>query len=261
MEGSGRVIKVRVAYDGAAFHGWEKQPGLVTVQGSLEDAVRRVTGETVPIFGSGRTDAGVSAVGQTAHFRIDSDLSADDIPNALNAQLPKTLVVRDAQEMGPGFHARFSATGKRYLYQIVTGKWRPPMVGSGIHFVRGTLDATAMAQAARHFEGEHDFSSVASLLDGDKRRPVRRMTVCRVEESAAQFGVPVGDPSLIKLSIVMDAKGFLYKMARGIVGTLMEVGWGKRDPETIPALLEARDRSCGGPTAPAEGLTLVEVFY
>ena len=255
-----RRIKIRLAYEGTAFHGWERQIGLPTVQGTVEDAVEKVTGETVTVTGAGRTDAGVSAIGQCAHFPMAGTLPVGDIARALNAHLPETVQIRDAAEVDDSFHARFSAQGKRYVYRIVSGSWQPPRWRSGHYFVRGALNGRAMAEAAAHFVGTRDFSSVASLIDGDKRNPVRELKRCAVMEVPAD-GSEFGSEAPGKLMIVIEGRSFLYKMVRGITGTLIDVGRGQRAADSIPAMLEARDRAEGGATAPPEGLTLEQVYY
>jgi tRNA pseudouridine38-40 synthase len=250
-----RNIKLTLAYDGAKFHGWQIQPGLATIQGSLTDAIRKITQEPVTIHGASRTDAGVHALGQVASFKTRSALTAEELQRALNALLPAAIRVVAAEEMGPDFHARWQAMEKTYHYRIFRGPVVSPFEYQRVLHYPYPLEEQAMAAAARCFVGEHDFSSFAASSgseDADKdRSPVR--VICRSELKRDADGQ--------EIIYVVTGKSFLRYMVRKIVGTLLDVGRGKLRAEGIPEVFEARDRSRSGPTAPPEGLYLVSLKY
>jgi tRNA pseudouridine38-40 synthase len=250
-----RNVKLTLAYDGAKFHGWQIQPGIATIQGSLTDAIRKITQEPVTIHGASRTDAGVHALGQVASFKTRSALTAEELQRALNALLPAAIRVVAAEEMGPDFHARWQAMGKTYHYRIFRGPVVSPFEYQRVLHYPYPLDEEAMTVAAKYFVGEHDFTSFTASSgseEADKdRSPVR--VVCRSElELRAEQQ---------EIVYAVTGKSFLRYMVRKIVGTLLEVGRGKLRPEDIPGVFEARDRSRSGPTAPPEGLYLVSLKY
>jgi tRNA pseudouridine38-40 synthase len=250
-----RNIKLTLAYDGAKFHGWQIQPGIATIQGSLTDAIRKIAQEPVTIHGASRTDAGVHALGQVASFKTRSALTAEELQRALNALLPAAIRVVAAEEMGPDFHARWQAMEKTYHYRIFRGPVVSPFEYQRVLHYPYPLEEEAMVAAARCFVGEHDFSSFAASSgseDADKDRSPVRM-ICRSELKRAADGQEIIYEVL--------GKSFLRYMVRKIVGTLLDVGRGKLRAEDIPALFEARDRSRSGPTAPPEGLYLVSLKY
>jgi tRNA pseudouridine38-40 synthase len=250
-----RNIKLTIAYEGSDFHGWQTQPGVPTIQGALNDAVCKITQEKITVHGASRTDTGVHALGQVAHFKTQSALSAVEFQRALNALLPPAIRIVAAEEAGPEFHARWLAQGKTYRYRIYRGRVLPPFEYRRALHYPWPLDEDAMAAAARQFEGEHDFSSFAASSGSEDDDRDRKMT--RVLHSSEI----VREPEREEIAYVVRGQSFLRYMVRKIVGTLIEVGKGRIAPEDIPQLFEARDRSRSGPTMPPEGLYLVSLEY
>jgi tRNA pseudouridine38-40 synthase len=250
-----RNIKLTIAYDGADFHGWQLQPGLPTIQGALNDAASQITQERIFMTAASRTDAGVHALGQVAHFKTQSALEAAEFQRALNALLPAAIRVMAAEEMGPDFHVRWQAMGKTYRYRIYRGAVLPPFEYRRALHYPGPLDEAAMTEAARKFEGEHDFSSFAastgSEYDDRDRQMVREIYSSEI----------VRDAEREEISYVVRGRSFLRYMVRKIAGTLIEVGKGRLAPDDIPRLLELRDRAASGPTVPPEGLYLVALEF
>lgn len=250
-----RNIKLTIAYDGAGFHGWQLQPGLPTIQGAIADAASQITQEKVFIQGASRTDAGVHALGQVAHFKTQSALPAAEFQRALNALIPPAIRIVAAEEVGPDFHARWQAQGKTYRYRIYRGQVLPPFdYRRALHF-SGPLDEGAMAAAAREFEGERDFSSFAAS-SGSEDDDRERETVRVIHSSEI-----IREPDRDEIVYVVRGRSFLRYMVRKIVGTLIEVGKGRLAVTDIPQIFEARDRSRSGPTVPPEGLYLVSLEY
>ena len=250
-----RNIKLTIAYDGAEFHGWQLQPGVPTIQGALNDAASKITQEKIFMNGASRTDAGVHALGQVAHFKTQSALSPLEFQRALNALLPPAIRVMDAEEMGPDFHSRWQAMAKTYRYRIFRGRVLPPFEHRRVLHYPWPLDEAAMAEAARKFEGEHDFSSFAASSgseDDDRDRQMVR------EIYSSEI---VREPERDEIVYVVRGRSFLRYMVRKIVGTLIEVGKGRLAPGDIPKLFELRDRSQSGPTMPPEGLYLVSLEF
>jgi tRNA pseudouridine38-40 synthase len=248
-----RNIKLTIAYDGANFHGWQFQPGVPTIQGALNDAARKITQERVVVHGASRTDTGVHALGQVAHFRTHSALSAAEFQRALNALLPPAIRIVTAEEVGPDFHARWLARGKTYRYRIHRGRVLPPFeYGRTLHYP-WPLDEAAMSAAARAFEGEHDFTSFAASSGSEEDDRDRAMS--RVIDSSEILR----EPEREEISYVVRGRSFLRYMVRKIVGTLIEAGKGRLAPADMPRLFELRDRSRSGPTVPPEGLYLVSI--
>jgi tRNA pseudouridine38-40 synthase len=250
-----RNLKLTIAYDGADFHGWQIQPGLPTIQGAIADAASRITQETIFIHGASRTDTGVHALGQVAHFRTQSALPAAEFQRALNALLPPAIRIVAAEEVGPDFHARWQAQGKTYRYRIYRGQVLPPFEYRRALHCFGTLDEAAMAQAAHEFEGERDFSSFSASSgseDDDREREMVRIIF------SSEI---ISEPGRDEIVYVVRGRSFLRYMVRKIVGTLLEVGKGRLTRTDIPQIFEARDRSRSGPTVPAEGLYLVSLEY
>lgn len=243
-----RNIKLVVEYDGTSYRGWQIQPDCPTIQGELERAVERLTGEPVRVIGAGRTDAGVHALGQVAHFHTASQMSVERMRRALNAVLPKDIVVLDVSPAPESFHARHSAKGKRYRYTILNRPSPPAIERHRVMHVAHPLDVAAMREGAAHLVGTLDFSSFA-CNSSKYDNPVRTVMEIAIEKR---------DDYVI---VEMEAIGFLYKMARSIAGTLIDVGRGHLKPSDVLDLLKARDRRLSGPTAPAGGLMLVRVDY
>ncbi len=250
-----RNIKLTIAYDGADFHGWQLQPGLPTIQGALNDAASRITQEKIFMAAASRTDAGVHALGQVVHFKTQSALPATEFQRALNALLPAAIRVIAAEEMGPDFHARWQAMGKTYRYRIYRGAVLPPFEYRRALHYPGPLDEAAMAEAARKFEGEHDFSSFAASTGSEEDDRDRQMVR---EIFSSQI---VREQEREEIAYIVRGRSFLRYMVRKIVGTLIEVGKGRLVAEDIGKLFELRDRSASGPTVPAEGLYLVALEF
>ena len=243
-------FRLDLEYDGTDFQGWQVQAsGARTVQGTLEEALARILGRPAPVTGAGRTDAGVHAEGQVAAVSLETPMEAAELVRALNGVLPEDLAVLRCRPVPDAFHPRKDAVGKHYRYRLWNGPVRSPLRRRRCHALQTALDAAAMDRAARGFEGTHDFASLQST-GSSVETTVRTLHRCRVE------GRP-GD----ELRVEVEGSGFLRHMVRTLAGTLIEVGLGKRDPGSIPALLAARDRSAAGPTAPACGLTLVAVRF
>ncbi len=248
------TFRLTLAYDGTAYAGWQVQPGCQTVQGALEGAIEKVTGQLVRVLASGRTDAGVHALGQVVGARIDTELSTDVLQRALNAELPQDIAILAVEEVADGFHAIRDAVRKRYRYVIHDGPVRDVFERPYCwHYRGGRLDIEAMDRAAKALLGKHDFSSFETS-GAERESSVRTIT-----EIFGQRG-RAGDPD-DSLVVEVEADGFLYNMVRAIVGTLVEVGRGAQ-PESWPGdVLQATDRTVAGPTAPPQGLFLVCVDY
>jgi len=244
------TFRLTLEYDGAGFDGWQVQAaGSRTIQGCLEDAVERVCGQRVRVDGSGRTDAGVHALGQVASLRVESRLDAAALQRALNGVLPEDVVVVAAAAAPDDFHARRDARGKLYSYRIWNGASRSPLRAARSYWVAPALDLAAMRAAASAFVGRHDFASLQAA-GSDIEQTVRTLRELDL------LGESRGE-----IEIRVEGDGFLRHMVRNLAGTLIEVGRGRRGPDSIPDLLLCCDRRQAGPTAPAQGLTLVEVSY
>ena len=243
-----RNLKLTLAYDGTRFVGWQKQASGESIQGLLEDALSQLEGARVSVHGAGRTDAGVHAEGQVASARVAFPHDADTLLRALNAQLPPEIRVVAAGDVSSEFHARFSARSKSYRYQIANSAVASPFVRAYAWHVPEPLDVVAMRAAAAGLVGTHNFSSFQST-GSDASTTVRTLTRSVIREH--------GD----LLAYEVDGDGFLRHMVRAIVGTLVEIGRGRRPADDIPALLAGRSRAEAGATAPAHGLTLVKVDY
>jgi tRNA pseudouridine38-40 synthase len=264
----GRVLKITLAYDGTAYVGWQRQARGVSIQGLVEDVLTRIDGAPVTVHGAGRTDAGVHAVGQVASARVSTGLDAPTLRRAINAMLPPDVRVVAAEDEASSFHARYGAVGKTYEYRIWQGDVQPPFVRAWSWHIPRHLDAAAMDAAARAIEGTHDFTVFQSRR-GSVRTAVRTVTSARVRAAALRHGTAAdplqwwasGPDSRAWLVVTVEANGFLRHMVRAIVGTLVEVGNGRREAGSMAALLDSRDRVASGPTAPAHGLILVHVAY
>lgn len=246
-----RNVKLVIAYDGSNYHGFQEQrgTGLLTVQEVLESCLRKKAGREIKVVGAARTDTGVHAQGQVVNFDLGGwNIPVARIPLALNSILPDDVVVREAGEAPPEFHARFSALAKTYRYTIYNTRIPSPFWRLYSHFEPRPLNLEAMILAAKYLRGRYDFTSFQAAGASTKTtvRTIFEVGVCRLGE-------------LVYLSFRGD--GFLYQMVRIMVGTLIEVGLGKRSPEEIKEILEAKRRTKAGPTAPARGLCLVNVEY
>ena len=247
-----RNLKLTLAYDGHEFFGWAIQPDRPTVQGTLVETLSKITGEKVRLHGSGRTDAGVHALGQVAHFKTRSPIPPENLQRALNALLPASIRVYGVEEVPLDFHARWHARGKTYRYRILCAAVCPPFLRHYVYHYPLDLDVVAMQRAAPLFEGEHDFSTFGTW-DPDQADSSRVRTVYASRLEC--------DGEHDEIVYTVRGRSFLRYMVRKLVGTLLEVGKGRLAPEDIPRLFEARDRALAGPTIPPEGLYLVEVEY
>lgn len=250
-----RYFKLTIAYDGTDFHGWQAQSSRPTIQGEIVGVLRQLTQEKILLQGTGRTDAGVHALGQIASFRTQSGLSAGDFHRALNALLPPSIRIVMVEEVGPTFSARFSARGKVYRYRIYRGRVLPPMLWRYVLYYPFPLDEDAMRDAAARFVGVHDFTSFAASTgseEDDKERVMER------EIFSTEL---VRSPDNEELVFTVHGRSFLRYMVRKMVGTLLDVGRGKLKPEDIDRLFELRDRSKSGPTVPAHGLWMVSAEH
>jgi tRNA pseudouridine38-40 synthase len=253
-----RNLKLTLAYDGTGLVGWQRQAEGDSVQGVLEEALARFEGRPVTVHGAGRTDAGVHALGQVASVEVSFAHDAATLARALNAQLPEDVRVLSVEEAAAGFHARFSARAKSYRYCIRNGPVASPFERAFSWHVPQRLDVEAMRQAAARLLGRHDFSTFRSI---GTEVPDAVRTLHTSEVVATVGALPwVGDAGPL-LTYEVSGDGFLRHMVRAIVGTLVEVGRGWRDPAQIDALLQARDRARAGATAPPHGLFLVRVDY
>src|SRR5947208_2886728 len=249
-----RNIKLVLAYDGSEFSGWQVQPDAATIQGTLASAIGRITAEKVLPQGSGRTDAGVHALAQVASFTTESPVPAENLVKALNDMLPPSIRVLEANEAPDGFHARHSARAKTYRYRIYRGAICPPFLARYVWHYPYPLNESAMAEAAGRVVGEKDFTSFAAVdaergREGEPPSNVRTISSSAWERCGDEFVYTV------------RGSGFLHHMVRNLVGTFILVGKATLPVHDITRILEARNRSAAGATAPASGLYLVEVEY
>jgi tRNA pseudouridine38-40 synthase len=258
-----RILKLTLAYDGGPFVGWQQQAHGVSIQGLIEAALTRVTGVETRVTGAGRTDAGVHALGQVASARISGDQSIAELWRALNALLPPDIRVVGVDEAPADFHARFAAKGKRYAYRLATAAVLSPFERRYAWHVTYSLETAAMSTALEALVGTHDFA-VFQAAGSTASDTVRTLFEASIVTSASAplsgpwGAAPVTAPGLV---VVLRGDGFLRHMVRNIVGTLVEVGRGRRASASMATLLDSRDRRLAGPTAPPEGLFLVEVEY
>jgi tRNA pseudouridine38-40 synthase len=243
------TFKITIAYDGTGFVGWQRQASGTSIQGLLEDALGELDGRPVTVIGAGRTDAGVHALGQVAAFSLERAIAADTVMRAVNARLPPAVRIVAAAEAPPGFHARFGARAKTYRYRIWNGEVISPFERDYAWHVAGDLGVERMAGAARFVEGRHDFAAFQATGSETQttEREVFSSTICRLSTELIHYDI-TGD-------------GFLRHMVRTIVGTLVEIGRGRRSVESIAETIRSRDRAAAGVTAPPEGLFLMAVVY
>ncbi|MDK2882562.1 MAG: tRNA pseudouridine38-40 synthase [Bacillota bacterium] len=243
-----RNIKLTLAYDGTDFAGFQVQPKARTVQGELSAALGRILGEEVKVIGAGRTDAGVHARAQVVNFHTAARIPLERLPAALNSCLPRDVTVWQAEEVPAEFHARYSAKTKVYRYLMEVAPYPSPFLRRFSWHLPFPLDVAAMRAAAEELTGEHDFTSFCAAGGAAKShvRTLRRLAV------AEEGGL---------IAVEAAADGFLYKMVRNLVGTLVEVGRGVLKPEDMGRILAARDRKAAGPTAPPQGLILWHIDY
>lgn len=248
-----------IQYDGTDYHGWQVQPGAITIQAVLEDSLGRITGQVTTLIVAGRTDAGVHALGQVAAFSTASPLPATTLMRALNALLPGDIRIMDAVDEKEEFHPRYDARGKTYFYLIALGSTLSPFFERYAWRLPCPLDTQRMARAAEYLKGTHDFSSFRASGCGAKS-PVRTVSSVSVERyHSLDFMTAEIRGDFLKVQVEGDA--FLRHMVRAMVGTLVETGKGKIAPEEVGKILRSRDRNLAGPTAPAKGLFLERVWY
>jgi len=247
-----RNIKLTIAYDGSDYHGWQIQPGCVTVQGVLTEAVRSLLGPRARVCGASRTDAGVSALGQVGLIQIDTPIPTENFAKAITDRLPESMAVVKAEEVPMGFDVIGDVKSKLYRYTIYSGPVRPVLHMRHCWHIPAALDLEAMGRAAAMLVGKKDFKSFAAGAD-HRDDSVRTIFRCDVTEALAEAGRWV--------YVEAEGDGFLYNMVRNIVGTLVEVGVGRWEPEKIPEILAARDRTAAGPIAPPNGLCLIWIKY
>jgi tRNA pseudouridine38-40 synthase len=247
-----RFFKVTLAYDGTAYAGWQVQADARTVQAEVETALHKVTGERIRAIASGRTDAGVHALGQVISFASHTALAAAVLGRALDAVLPADIVVHEVGEVREGFHAIRDAVRKRYRYVIQDGPVRDVFARMYAWHVPRRLDVESMQSAARQLVGTHDFSSFEAS-GSPRASSVRTITELSIQRCGGDF--------LDRVVIEVEADGFLYNMVRNLVGSLVEIGRGKQPPQWLGQVLQAEDRKAAGMTAPPQGLFLVRVDY
>lgn len=243
-----RNIKLTIEYDGKCYNGWQKQTNKLNIQGEIEKAIYNITKEEVDLIGSGRTDAGVHALGQVANFKTNSEISIEKLPLAINSQLKNSIVIKEAKEVDEKFHSRYNAKHKTYRYIINNSKCGTAIYRNLEYSYPFKLDVEKMKQASKYFEGEHDFKAFKSSGTSSKNS-VRTIYKAIVKQDGE------------KIIIELTGNGFLYNMVRIISGTLLDVGLGKIKPEEIPEIIESKDRRRAGKTLPPYGLYLVEVKY
>jgi tRNA pseudouridine38-40 synthase len=242
-------FKLTIEYDGTRYHGWQRQPNGSSIQQTIENAIETMTRQEISLIGSGRTDAGVHAQGQTANFKCETRLAPDEIQRGLNSLLPDDIVIRQCQTVHPEFHSRYDVQSKRYRYWILN-QALPSAIGRQYSWwIRSPLDISAMQQAADIIMGEHDFKAFEAA--GSPRSHTRRRVMQACWERRTRG----------RITFDITADGFLRYMVRNIVGTLVSVGLHKITPEQFRKILNALDRSQAGTTAPPHGLFLLEVNY
>ena len=242
-------IKLTIEYDGKDFNGWQKQPDKLNIQGTIEQAIERITGEKVDLNASGRTDAGVHAIGQVANFKTNYELPIEKWPLALNANIKKSIVIKSAEEVEERFHSRLSCKRKTYRYVINNSKYGTAIYRYLETHIPQKLDIEKMQQAVKHFEGEHDFKAFKASGTSSKSsvRTIYKAEVLQMPDE--------------RIYIELTGSGFLYNMVRLISGTLVDVGLGKIEPNAIPSIIDSKQRERAGKTLPPNGLYLLNVEY
>ena len=249
MAGQLKNIKLILAYEGTRYHGWQRQKNDVTIQQVIEEGLQKMTRAPVSLVSSGRTDAGVHAVGQVCNFLTRTGIDPESIKRGLNSILPKDILIREAEYVSPDFHARYRARLKTYEYRILNRPEPDLFQRNYLWHIRIPLDREKMQGALSILKGQQDFSSFRSSGSGNTN-PVRNITKAQLHVSEKGF-----------MRFVFEADGFLRHMVRNIVGTVVEAGTGRVDHDKFCEILEARDRSMAGAKAPPQGLFLMEVLY
>ena len=244
-----RNIKLVIEYDGKDFNGWQKQPTKLNIQGEIEKAIKQITGEEVDLMASGRTDAGVHALGQVANFKTNSNIPIEKFPIALNSNLKKSILIKSAEEVEERFHSRLNCKRKTYRYIINNSKYGTAIYRNLETHIPMKLNICKMQKAIKYFEGEHDFKAFKASGTSSKSS-VRTI-----------YKADVIDAGNERIYIELTGNGFLYNMVRIISGTLVEVGLGKIEPNEIKTIIESKKRENAGKTLPPQGLYLVDVEY
>ena len=244
-----RNIKLIIEYDGKEYNGWQKQPNKLNIQGTIEQAIKKVTGEDVDLMASGRTDSGVHALGQVANFKTNSNIPIDKIAIALNSNLKKSIRILEAEEVDDRFHSRLTCKRKTYRYIINNSEVQSAIYRNLETHIPIKLNVEKMQEGAKYFEGEHDFKAFKASGTSSKSS-VR--TIYKAEVKSMPNN---------RIYIELTGNGFLYNMVRIIAGTLVEVGMEKIEPKDIKSIIDSKDRSQAGKTLPPQGLYLVKVEY
>lgn len=243
-----RNIKLTIEYDGKDFNGWQAQPNKLNIQGTIEKSIESIVGHEVTLNASGRTDAGVHALGQVANFKTTSEISIEKMAIAINSRLKKSIRIKNAEEVDERFHSRLSCKKKTYRYVINNSKQGTAIYRNLEYHISNELDIKKMQEAAKLFEGEHDFKAFKASGTSSKNsiRTIYKVEVYKKDD---------------RICIELTGSGFLYNMVRIISGTLVEVGMGKKKPQDIPDIIASQRRENAGKTLPAHGLYLVNVEY
>lgn len=244
-----RNIKLTIEYDGKEFNGWQKQPNKLNIQGTIEKAIEKITGEETNLIASGRTDAGVHALGQVANFKTNSNIPIEKIPIAINSNIKKSIVIKTAEEVDEKFHSRLTCKQKTYRYIINNTKQGTAIYRNLETHIPVKLDIEKMKKAIKYFEGQHDFKAFKASGTSSKSS-VRTIYKAEIIEKENE-----------RIWIELTGNGFLYNMVRIIAGTLVDVGLGKISPEEIPNIIKSKKRENAGKTLKPQGLYLVEVKY
>ena len=242
-------VRLTVAYDGTNYRGWQVQPNGITIEQVLNEKLSALLGEEIVVTGASRTDSGVHSLGNIAIFDTNTRMPAEKISFALNQRLPEDIVVQDSREVPSDWHPRYQNSRKTYEYRILNRTFRMPGRRFDTYFYYHPLDVEKMQQAASYLEGEHDFKSFCAV-GAQVKTTTRTIYSCNVTRDAGDI-----------VTVRVTGNGFLYNMVRIIAGTLIKVGGGELSPEEIPLILEKKDRSAAGPTAPAHGLTMIGIEY
>lgn len=242
-------VRLTVAYDGTNYRGWQVQPNGITIEQVLNEKLSALLGEEIVVTGASRTDSGVHSLGNIAIFDTNTRMPAEKISFALNQRLPEDIVVQDSREVLSDWHPRYQNSRKTYEYRILNRTFRMPGRRFDTYFYYHPLDVEKMQQAAAYLEGEHDFKSFCAV-GAQVKTTTRTIYSCNVTRDASDV-----------ITVRVTGNGFLYNMVRIIAGTLIKVGGGELAPEEIPLILEKKDRSAAGPTAPAHGLTMIGIEY
>lgn len=244
-----RNIMLIIEYDGKNYSGWQEQPNKDSVQGTIQEAIKSITGEEVELIGSGRTDAGVHALGQVANFHTNTNIPIDKIAYAINSKIPNNIVINNAIEVSERFHSRYNSKLKTYRYIINNNEFPSALNRYREFHIPNKLDIINMKKALKYFEGSHDFKGFKSSGGNMKKTTVRTITEATLKKDDG------------RIIIELTGDGFLYNMVRIICGTIVDVGLGRINADEIPNIIETKNRKMAGKTLPPHGLYLVKVEY